>query len=116
MVKNVVGGLQDAAKGANEAIEEAEQKAIEDKEKWNASVCTQFCSEIPEYEGKGIVRDECPDHCMEENPEWKRVGEVSMDVQQAADAAKAALCVDADGKEIEGCTPQIAQLDNNAPG
>ena len=46
---------------------------------------------------------------MENHPDWKRQKEIDMDVQQAADAAKKALCLNPDGTNIPDCTPQISQ-------
>lgn len=76
------------AKGANEAIDDAEKQAAEEKAKWDADVCTQFCTEVEGFEGQGIVRDECPDRCFEDHPDWKKQSSVDLNVKEAQEAAK----------------------------
>ena len=42
------------------------------KNKWDDSICKQFCQEIEAYKGQGVVDDKCPDNCMKAHPEWKK--------------------------------------------
>ena len=55
----------------NEDLDDPNAIEEEELEEWDSSICIQFCKRIPWYPDY-VVEDSCPEHCMANNPDWRK--------------------------------------------